>query len=57
LGVLLNVDDTKSEAILEQDIIQNYLQIFVIENKNKMPSQTKSYPLMPHSSKLFLFEK
>jgi len=57
LSVLLNVDDTKSEAILEQDIIQNYLQIFVIENKNKMPSQTKSYPLMPHSSKLFLFEK
>jgi alpha-galactosidase len=57
LGVLLNVDDTKSEATLEQDIIQNYLQIFVIENNNKMPFQTNTYALTPHSSKLFIFEK
>jgi len=57
LGVLLNVDDTTCEATLEQEIINNYSKIFLIEKNTKIPSQTKNFDLIPHSSKLFLFEK
>ncbi|NMB65910.1 MAG: hypothetical protein GYA16_13680, partial [Spirochaetes bacterium] len=57
LGVLLNVDDTTCEATLEQEIINNYSKIFLIEKNTKIPSQTKNFGLIPHSSKLFLFEK
>ncbi|MDH7554546.1 MAG: alpha-galactosidase [Spirochaetota bacterium] len=57
LGVLLNVDDTTCEATLEQEIINNYSKIFLIEKNTKIPAQTKNFDLIPHSSKLFLFEK
>ncbi|HOM11516.1 MAG TPA: alpha-galactosidase [Spirochaetota bacterium] len=57
LGVLLNVDDTTCETTLEQEIMNNYSKIFLIEKNTKIPSHTKNFDLMPHSSKLFLFEK
>lgn len=57
LGVLLNVDNTTCEATLEQEIINNYSKIFLIEKNTKIPAQTKNFDLIPHSSKLFLFEK
>ncbi len=57
LGVLLNVDDTGCEAALEQEIIKNYSKIFLIENNTKIPSPTQTFKLVPHSSKLFRFEK
>ncbi|MEW6525321.1 MAG: glycoside hydrolase family 36 protein [Spirochaetota bacterium] len=57
LGVVLNVDDTTCEATLEQEIIKNYSKIFVIENNIQTPSQSKTFELPPHSSKLFLFKK
>ncbi|HXK66152.1 MAG TPA: alpha-galactosidase, partial [Spirochaetota bacterium] len=57
LGVLLNVNDIPCEATLKQEIINNYSKILLIENNTKIPSQTKKFKLLPHSSKLFLFEK
>lgn len=57
LGVLLNLDDTKIDTTLEHDIIQYYSQNFEVENNKKLPTQIKTHTLMPHSSKIFLFEK
>ncbi|MGB4269102.1 MAG: glycoside hydrolase family 36 protein [Spirochaetota bacterium] len=57
LGVLLNVDDTACQATIEQEIIKNYSKIFVFDNNSQIPSQIKTFELVPHSSKLFLFEK
>ncbi len=57
LCVLLNVDDTACEATLEEEVVQNYSKIYVLENNTKTPSQTKTFTLAPHSSKLFMLEK